>query len=103
MGSPDRLRWRLHGGIRVIDPGRARDAASSGAQVLVCDGTYVGTFVATVPLDITSANGAAATTLDADGAGTTLSVAPGSTVAGLTLTGGRASMGGGLSIIGPGG
>jgi len=78
-------------------------AATADARVEICPGTYVGTFVATVPVDLVGLGGSAATTLDGDFMGTVLELAPGSSVTGLTVTDGASlTNGGGIALSGPG-
>jgi hypothetical protein len=77
-------------------------AASSGSELLLCPGQYVGPFETTVPVSLVSLEGAEVTALDGDGAGSALALPGGSTVTGLTLTGGSSAQGGGLRLTSEG-
>ncbi|MEQ1504363.1 MAG: hypothetical protein ABMB14_19135, partial [Myxococcota bacterium] len=92
----------VDGGATFTALADALAAASTGSVVLVCPGLYLGPSAATVALTVASHGGRDLTTLDGDGAGPTLSVQGGSTITGLTITGGRASSGGGVQLASPG-
>lgn len=87
------------GGATFDDLQAALDAAGPDAELLLCPGTWVGPFTATVPVQLSSFGGRALTVLDGDGAGSTLTVVGGTTVTGLTLSGGATNQsGGGLRL-----
>lgn len=74
-------------------------AASDGSQLLLCPGTYDGTFEATAAVQILAYTDAESTVLSASNAGVTLTVPGGSELIGLTVTGGRGGIeGGGISM-----
>ncbi|MBX2798291.1 MAG: hypothetical protein KTR31_11495 [Myxococcales bacterium] len=90
-------------GAVQVDLAAALAGASSGAHVVVCPGTYEGTFVAPAPIVLEAPAGRHETILDAKGAGTVLTLAAGSWVEGFTIRGGQTDgNGGGVSITGVG-
>lgn len=86
------------GTFTTTDLALALAEAVAGDEVLVCAGTHAGPFAATVPLVI-AAHGSSAATLSGSDSGTALEVVSGSTLRGLTLTGGNADEGGGLRLV----
>lgn len=86
-------------GAGYSDLATALAAATDGDEVEVCPGTYVGTFVATVPVALIALGSAADTTLDGNDAGTVLTVAPGSIIDGFTITGGASDDAGGGILL----
>lgn len=86
----------VDGAIVLDDLQLALDAAM--ATVTVCPGTYAGTFESLKALHVVGEGGAAVTVLDGRGQGRTLDVVSGTTVEGLTITGGSATQGGGLRL-----
>lgn len=88
------------GNFRTI--GAAVAAASPGAEIQICAGTYVENLVIDQDVSLVSQAGAVATIIDGDGAGPTITVNSGEvTLFRLTLTGGdSAGFGGGLSVLG---
>lgn len=85
--------------VRFDDLQQALYAASAGSVVRACEGTYVGAFVAWVPITLVAEG---EVTLDGGDAGTTLTVVPGTTIRGITVTGGHGTDGGGIAVEGPG-
>lgn len=77
-------------------------AAMAGSEVRVCAGTWLETVTIDLDLSLVAQEGAAATTIDAGGAGPTVRVDGGEvTIRGFTLTGGSSvGQGGGLSVFG---
>ncbi|MEQ1506522.1 MAG: right-handed parallel beta-helix repeat-containing protein, partial [Myxococcota bacterium] len=87
----------------TVDLATALSWAVDGSEVRVCPGTWVGTFVAAVPLTLVAQGGSEDTVLDAVDQGTTLTVQGGTTVSGFTVTRGlTVAAGGGIALAGPG-
>ncbi|MEL6345369.1 MAG: putative metal-binding motif-containing protein [Myxococcota bacterium] len=78
--------------------GPALSAASDGDTLVVCDGTYSGTFSTSVELTIQSLNGADGVILEGDGLGSAAILTPGDdiTVIGLTFRDGVYGFGGAI-------
>jgi hypothetical protein len=74
-------------------------AVEPGDVVAIGSGRYVGPFEVPVPITI---GGVGAVVLDGEGRGPALTVAPGTRVLDLTVTGGRGELGGGVTMSGPG-
>lgn len=90
-------------GVLKPDLASALAAASAGSTIRVCAGTYVGTFVATVPVNLVAPKGPEHTVLDGVLAGTVLTLPGGSSLSGFTVTGGKsATDGGGLYVTSAG-
>jgi Putative metal-binding motif len=89
-----------HGSFVTINAAVA--AATPGAEVRVCAGTWLETVTIVQDLVLVAEEGAAFTTIDGGGAGPTVSVSAGEvTITGFTLTGGNSvGFGGGLSVTG---
>lgn len=79
----------------------ALDAAPAGATVELCGGAYLGTYVARRPVNLIGA-GLDETVLESVVGGTVLTLQAGSTVSGMTISGGDAALGGGLHLVGEG-
>jgi hypothetical protein len=93
-GPPEPYERKLAGKLLALsDPGTLR----------LCDGAHTGQLrVSATGLTVEGLGGAALTSLDAQGAGNVVSVEEGAELAlsGITLTGGDASRGGGLTCLG---
>ncbi|MCK6524890.1 hypothetical protein L6R49_26095 [Myxococcota bacterium] len=78
-------------------------ALTEPGTLRLCDGAHAGQLrISAVGLTVEGLGGAASTSLDAQGAGSVVSVEVGAevTLSGLTLTGGEATRGGGLTCLG---
>jgi hypothetical protein len=93
---------RVVGVGTFVDLQAALDAAGTGATVIVCPGAWIGPFTAPTAISLIGEGGSAVTILDGNALGTTLTVVPGTSIEGLTLTGGDAAEGGGLGVVGAG-
>jgi hypothetical protein len=99
----------LDGTTNYSSIGQAVRNASSGGEVLVCDGTYVENVEIAVDLTLASMNGSSATTIDGDNTNPCITVSAGAAViSGFTLTEGlgdlhpenpEAITGGGMQIL----
>jgi fibronectin-binding autotransporter adhesin len=74
----------------------ALDRASSGSELLLCSGIYVGTFQASVPVRLVAHTGPEDTALEGSGSGPVLALPGGSALEGLTVRQGNAQQGGGI-------
>ena len=74
-------------------------AASAEDRVEICPGTYAGPFTADVPVELVGLDGASTTVLDGSGVDTTLTLPGGSSLQGLTITGGASPADGGGLLL----
>lgn len=95
----------MNGADTFTDLQAALDAAPSDATILVCPGTYTGQFTRSLPASIVSHGGAEVTVLDGAMQGSTLRISAGSSIVGLTISGGHGvslSQGGGIDMTSTG-
>jgi hypothetical protein len=81
--------------------GAALAAATDGSELVVCPGTYVGAFAASVPVRIVALEDATTTILSGSG-DSTLQVPGGTELVGLTIRDGNAEEGGGVRMTSAG-